>query len=114
MAKKEDNKQKGIDLGKNLEALSEIADWFDDQEEVDVEEGLQKVKTAAGLIKESKVRLNEIENEFEEIKKDIEAEIDADEDEDGAGEDESGEDEDKEDDDGEDEKGSGKGGDIPF
>jgi len=65
-----------INLSKNLEDLSEIADWFEQQDEIDVEEGLKKVKKAAGLIKESKGRLSEIENEFEEIKKDIEDEID--------------------------------------
>jgi hypothetical protein len=81
MSKKEKGKE--INLSKNLEKLSAIAAWFDNQDEVDVEEGLNKVKEAAGLIKESNSRLAEIENEFEEIKKDIEvgAEDDADEDE---------------------------------
>ncbi|TSC62010.1 MAG: Uncharacterized protein G01um101448_389 [Parcubacteria group bacterium Gr01-1014_48] len=63
-----------VDLSKNLEKLSAIAEWFEMQKEVDVEEGLKKVKDAAVLIKESKGRLREIENEFEEIKKDIEGE----------------------------------------
>ena len=63
-----------IDLSKNLEKLSAIAGWFENQKEIDVEEGLKKVKDAAVLIKESKGRLKEIENEFEEIKKDIEEE----------------------------------------
>jgi len=58
-------------LNKNLKRLSEIAEWFDNIEEVDVEEGLEKVKEAVGLIKQSKERLKEIENEFEEIKKEI-------------------------------------------
>jgi hypothetical protein len=64
-----------IDLSKNLKKLSEIADWFDEQEEVDVEEGLKKVKEAAILIKESKSRLAEVENEFEEIKREVQDEI---------------------------------------
>ena len=59
-------------LNNNLKRLSEITDWFDDQEEIDVEEGLKKVKEAVSLIKESRGRLKEIENEFEEIKKEIE------------------------------------------
>ncbi|MBP6859773.1 MAG: exodeoxyribonuclease VII small subunit [Candidatus Magasanikbacteria bacterium] len=71
MSKKE--KTKDINLSKNLASLSAIAAWFDNQDEVDVEEGLKKVKEAATLIKESNSRLAEIENEFEEIKKDIEA-----------------------------------------
>ena len=64
-----------IDLTKNLKKLSEIANWFDAQEEVDVEEGSKKVKEAAILIKESKSRLAEVENEFEEIKREVEDEI---------------------------------------
>ncbi len=69
-------KKKEVNLSKNLAQLSEIANWFDQQEEVDVEAGLEKVREAAVLIKESKGRLGEIENEFEIIKKDIEGEID--------------------------------------
>jgi len=63
-------------LNTNLKRLSEITKWFDNQEEVDVEEGLKKVKEAVGLIKISKSRLKEIENEFEEIKKEIELDND--------------------------------------
>ncbi len=69
---------KNINLSENLSKLSEIADWFDTQDEVDVEEGLTKVKEAAGLIKQSRARLQEIENEFEEIKRDIETEAEED------------------------------------
>jgi len=58
-------------LSNNLKRLAEITEWFDNQEEVDVEEGLKKVKEAAGIIKVSKNRLKEVENEFEEIKKEI-------------------------------------------
>ena len=62
-------------LNQNLKRLSEITEWFDDKEEIDVEEGLKKVKEAVTLIKASKSRLKEVENEFEEIKKEIEPEI---------------------------------------
>jgi hypothetical protein len=68
-----DNK---VNLSKALEELEAIADWFDDQEAVDVEEGLTKVKQAAKLIKGSKARLAEIENEFQEIEKEIADESD--------------------------------------
>ncbi|MFH1744925.1 MAG: hypothetical protein ABH881_02025 [bacterium] len=64
-----------INLNDQLKKLSEIADWFDQQEQVDVEEGLKKVKEAALLIKASKKRLAEVENEFEEIKRDITDEV---------------------------------------
>ncbi|OGZ84772.1 MAG: hypothetical protein A2599_03460 [Candidatus Staskawiczbacteria bacterium RIFOXYD1_FULL_39_28] len=61
-------------LKSSLKKLEEISNWFNDQEEIDVEEGLKKVKEAVGLIKTSKERLREIENEFEEIKKEMDAE----------------------------------------
>jgi exonuclease VII small subunit len=61
-------------LSENLKKLKEISSWFDNQEEVDVEEGLNKVKEAVEIIKESKGRLREIENEFEKVKKDLEKE----------------------------------------
>lgn len=70
-------KKKEIDLSKNLQKLSEIADWFDNQKEIDVEGGLEKVREAGVLIKESRGRLGEIENEFEEIKKDIEKDVES-------------------------------------
>ena len=59
-------------LTKNLKRLSQIADWFDSQDEIDIEESMGKIKEAIALIAESKKKLKEIENEFEEIKKDME------------------------------------------
>lgn len=70
-------------LNKNLKRLSDISEWFENQEEIDVEEGLDKVKEAAELIKISKERLKEIENEFEEIKRTIDQDIGVEEEEDG-------------------------------
>ncbi len=64
-------------LKENLKKLSIISDWFDKQQEIDVEEGIGKVKEAAELIKASKARLMTIENQFEEIKKEISNEIEA-------------------------------------
>ena len=61
-------------LNNSLKRLSEITEWFDNQEEIDVEEGLKKVKEAVELIKTSKERLKTIENEFEEIKKGMDIE----------------------------------------
>jgi exonuclease VII small subunit len=55
-----------------LKKLGEIVSWFENQEEIDVEKGLELVKEGSILIKESKERLKEIENEFKEIKKDLE------------------------------------------
>jgi exonuclease VII small subunit len=58
-------------LTESLSELETIVTWFEGQEEVDVEEGLTKVKAAATLIKDSKARLAEIENEFRAIEKEI-------------------------------------------
>ncbi len=68
-------------LSDNLKKLSQITEWFEAQEEVDIEEGLKKVKEAVGLIKASKERLKAVENEFEEIKKEVGVEGDNDEEE---------------------------------
>lgn len=61
-------------LKDSLKKLKDIVDWFDRQEEVDVEVGLEKVKEGAVLIKESKKRLKELENEFEKVKEGLEEE----------------------------------------
>ena len=58
-------------LNETLKKLSQIVDWFDSQSELDVEKGLEYVKEGATLIKSSRERLTEIENEFKEIKKTI-------------------------------------------
>ena len=60
-----------INLKETMDKLEEIAVWFEGQEEVDVEKGLVKVKEGANLIKQSKERLKDIENEFNEIKEDL-------------------------------------------
>lgn len=59
-------------LGQNLKKLNQITEWFENQEEIDVEEGLEKIKEAAKIIKETKKSFQEVENEFEEIKKGLE------------------------------------------
>ncbi len=64
--------EKDTDLTKTLKELHTIVEWFEDQESVDIEKGLKKVKEAAELIKLSKSRLKEVENEFKEIEKEME------------------------------------------
>ncbi len=61
-------------LTNSLRELSEIVKWFEDQEDVDVEVGLDKVKRGAVLVKACRERLKSIENEFKEIQSDIEQE----------------------------------------
>lgn len=58
-------------LKDNLKKLGQIVTWFESQEELDVEKGLEYVKEGADLIKSSRERLTEIENQFLEIKKEI-------------------------------------------
>lgn len=63
-----------VSLKETLRKLKGIVEWFDQQEEVDVETGLEKVKEGTALIKESRKRLRELENEFEKVKKEIDVE----------------------------------------
>lgn len=58
-------------ITESLKKLREITKWFEEQDEVDVEKGLEKVKEGAEIISASRARLRELENEFEEVKKKI-------------------------------------------
>jgi len=58
-----------INLKESLKKLDEIVNWFEKQDEVDVEAGLARIKDGAELVKLCKKRLSEIENEFEQIKR---------------------------------------------
>lgn len=64
---------KSINLSENLKKLQEIAEWFDAQENVDIEAGLAKVKESVTLIKECRMRLADVQNQFNEVKKEIES-----------------------------------------
>ncbi len=68
-------KQKQNNLKDSLSRLNEIVKWFSEQEEVDVETGLQKIREGAVLVKSCKARLSEIENEFKEIQSSVETEL---------------------------------------
>lgn len=59
-------------LSDALRRLQAINDWFDAQPEPDVEEGLKKIREGAALVKASRARLKEVENEFLEIQKELE------------------------------------------
>jgi exonuclease VII small subunit len=59
-------------LSESLKKLEQISKWFDEQEEIDLEKGLLKVKEGAKLIRESRMMLKNIENEFEEIRAEME------------------------------------------
>lgn len=56
----------------HLAELGKILEWFDAQEELDVEEALAKVALAADLVAKGKERLGELENDFRVIKAKVE------------------------------------------
>ena len=56
-------------LKQKLEELDEIIEWFQNQDELDLEIALQKIKIATVLIGVSKNKLGDIQNSFTEIKK---------------------------------------------
>ncbi len=58
-----------ISLDETLKKLERIAEWFEKQNEPNLEEGLKKVEEAALLLKESRERLGEIENRFDEVRR---------------------------------------------
>lgn len=61
-----------VNLKDSLARLNTIVKWFESQDEIDVEAGLEKVREGASLVKICKERLSGIENEFELIKRDAE------------------------------------------
>lgn len=65
---------RSVNLKESLKKLNAIIEWFEAQDEIDVETGLEKVKEGATLVKVCKKRLSEIENEFEQIQRDVEGE----------------------------------------
>ena len=62
-------------LGESLKKLESITAWFEEQDEIDVEKALEKVKEGVLLIKSSKERLREVENEFEVVKKELDGAV---------------------------------------
>ncbi len=65
--------EKKQSLSESIKKLESIVEWFEGQEEVDVEKGLEKFKEGALLVKSSRDRLKEIENEFKEVEKSLDA-----------------------------------------
>ncbi|MDP1689942.1 MAG: exodeoxyribonuclease VII small subunit [bacterium] len=64
--------EKPVNLKESLKKLNEIVEWFESQDEIDVEAGLGKIREGAALVKVCKKRLSEVENEFEQIQRDVE------------------------------------------
>ena len=63
-----------VNLTDTIKKLRAISAWFESQEGIDVEKGLEKVKEGATLISLGRTRLKELENEFEELKKKLDVE----------------------------------------
>lgn len=63
--------KEGKKVKESLNKLESIVDWFDKQEDIDLEEGLEKVKVGAEIIKDLKVKLKGLQNKFKEIKEDL-------------------------------------------
>lgn len=63
-------KEKKIDFKSAMKELEEINLWFQN-EEIDLDEGLIKLKRAKELIALCKGRLTEVENEFTTLKKEM-------------------------------------------
>lgn len=64
--------EKKQSLSESIKKLEGIVEWFEGQEEIDVEKGLEKFKEGAALVKSSRERIKEIENEFKEVEKTLE------------------------------------------
>lgn len=59
------------DFAVSIKKLEEINDWFQ-REDIDLDEGLAKLKEGQKLIEACRKRLSDVENEFVKIKTDIE------------------------------------------
>ncbi len=64
-------KKDDFDFKKAVERLEEINRWFQ-EEDIDLDEGLEKLKEGKKLIGKCQKRLNEAENEFIDVKKELE------------------------------------------
>ncbi len=63
-----DNEEKQSRFMKDFDRLEEIVRTFE-QGELDIEEGLKLYKESAGLVKTLQERLEEVENEIEQVQK---------------------------------------------
>jgi exodeoxyribonuclease VII small subunit len=61
---------KKFDFTESVNKLEEINSWFQN-EDIDLDEGLYKLKAGKELIKKCRTRLKEVENEFIKIKKEF-------------------------------------------
>ena len=67
-------KDKKFSMNQAMKKLEEINEWFQD-EDIDLDEGLQKLQEAQELTKQVKKRPSEVENKFIDLKKDFQEEV---------------------------------------
>ncbi|MEK7614819.1 MAG: exodeoxyribonuclease VII small subunit [Patescibacteria group bacterium] len=61
-------KKKSTNFASAFEELEQITQWFDSEEQLDLDEGLQKFERGLAIASELKKKLVEVENKVEEIK----------------------------------------------
>ena len=61
-------KKKATNFAKSFAELEEITEWFDSEEQLDLDKGLKKFERGLELAGELKKKLSEVENKVEEIK----------------------------------------------
>jgi len=66
------NDDQKFDFSKAIKELEEINHWFQ-SEDIDLDEGLLKFRRGLALIKQCKMRIKRVENEFTEIKREFES-----------------------------------------
>ena len=64
------NDPKKFDFTASLKQLEEINNWFQN-EDFNLDEGLEKLKLGKDLIKQCRTRLQQVENEFVKIKQEF-------------------------------------------
>ena len=63
------SKKPSINFAKAFEELEKITQWFDSEEQLDLDLGLKQFERGLELASELKKKLSEVENKVEEIKK---------------------------------------------
>lgn len=61
--------KKHTNFAKAFEELEQITQWFDSQDQLDLDRGLKQFERGLELASELKKKLSEVENKVEEIKK---------------------------------------------
>ncbi len=61
---------KKLSMNETMKELEKINDWFQN-EDIDLDEGLEKLQQAQQLTQQIKTRLNEVENKFIALKEEF-------------------------------------------